>query len=103
MLVIKLQEVMRAYSRRAGRKMTYEILAEKTGIPFQRICSIGGRPDYNASLADLNMICNVLGTTPGDLLEVSRPRKRTRGRRRKSSEATPKKRARHRQSKKKAK
>ncbi len=75
-LLIKLQEVMRHYSRENHEKMTYKILAERTGIPEERIKSIGSRPDYNASLDDLGKICAELKARPGDLLVVGTRRKR---------------------------
>ncbi len=74
-LRIKLQEAMRAHARDSGEKMTYELLAERTGIPQGRLVSIGGRPGYNANLADLALICKALDTTPGKLLEVGKVRR----------------------------
>lgn len=71
MMRIKLQEVMRRYRRKTDKKMTYELLAEKTGIPAGRLKSIGGRPGYNATLTDLNTICIELDAAPNDLLEVA--------------------------------
>ncbi len=69
-MIIKLQEVMRAYRRRADEKMTYDILSQRTGMPTERVRSIGARRGYNATLDDLNLICVELGTHAGDLLEV---------------------------------
>lgn len=67
---IKLQEVMRAHRRSTGEKLTYDILAQRTGIPKDRVTSIGSRTGYNAALEDLNLICVELGADPGGLLEV---------------------------------
>lgn len=69
-LIIKLQEAMRAYRRKSGKKMTYKLLEKRTGIPKERLASIGGRPGHNASLSDLGKICVSLNVGPGDLLEV---------------------------------
>ena len=61
---------MLAYKRRTGRKMTYEILAERTGLAAGTLQNMGSRPRYHASLATLAMICKALDVTPGDLLEL---------------------------------
>ena len=75
-IVIKLREAMLAYKRRTGEKMTYEILAERTGLAAGTLQNMGSRPRYNASLATLAMICKALDVTPGDMLElIDDPRK----------------------------
>ena len=61
---------MLAYKRRTGEKMTYEILAERTGLAVGTLQNIGSRPGYNAGLATLAKVCTALNTTPGDLLEL---------------------------------
>ena len=61
---------MLAYRRRTGEKMTYELLAERTGLAVGTLQNIGSRPGYNAGLATLAKICTALNTTPGDLLEL---------------------------------
>ncbi len=61
---------MLAYKRRTGGRMTYEILAERTGLAAGTLQNIGSRPRYNASLATLAKICKALDVTPGDLLEL---------------------------------
>ena len=102
-LLIKLQEVMRAYRRKnGGKKMSNEILAARTGIPKNRVDSIGGRPGYNASLSDLALICKTLGTTPAKLLEVGKD-PRAPARRKKTTGAKKRKRAKKRKKAKKSK
>ena len=61
---------MLAYKRRTDGKMTYEILAERTGLAAGTLQNMGSRPRYNASLATLAKICKALDVTPGDLLEL---------------------------------
>ena len=61
---------MLAYKRRTGGRLTYEILAERTGLAAGTLQNIGSRPRYNASLATLAKICKALGVPPGDLLEL---------------------------------
>ena len=80
MIAIKLREAMEAYKRRTGQRMTYDILAEKTGIGHGTLRTIGSRDDYNATLVMLEKICRALDVTPGDLLELiddpPKPKKR---------------------------
>ena len=69
-LRIKLREAMLAYKRDTDEKMTYEILAERTGLATGTLQNMGSRPRYNAGLATLAKICKALNVTPGDLLEL---------------------------------
>ena len=61
---------MEAYKRQAGKKMTYQILAERTGIAEGTLRNMGSRPNYNATIATLTKICVALDVSPGDLLEL---------------------------------
>ena len=70
MIAIKLREAIQRYKRRSRNRMTYEILAERTGLAKGTLNNIGSRNDYNATLATIEKICRALDVTPGDLLEV---------------------------------
>jgi DNA-binding Xre family transcriptional regulator len=69
-IAIKLREAMQAYKRRTGERMTYAILAGRTGIAVGTLQNMGSRPAYNATLATLAKICDALVVTPADLLEL---------------------------------
>lgn len=77
MIVIKLKEAMLAYQRRTQEKITYQILADWTGIAHNTLSSIGGRPGYRTTMANLEKICIALDVTPGELLAIipDKPRK----------------------------
>jgi DNA-binding Xre family transcriptional regulator len=70
MIAIKLREAMEDYKRRTGRRVTYQILSESTGISAATFHKIGSRDDYNATLATVEKICLALNTTPADLLQM---------------------------------
>ena len=61
---------MLAYTRHNEEKMTYEILAKRTGLAAGTLQNMGSRPGYHASLATLAKICVALDVLPGDLLEL---------------------------------
>ena len=69
-IAIKLREAIQAYKRRTDERMTYQILADRTGIAVGTLQNMGSRPGYNATLATLAKICRALDVTPGDLLEL---------------------------------
>ncbi|MGD8454347.1 MAG: helix-turn-helix transcriptional regulator [Phycisphaerae bacterium] len=69
-IIVKLREAMLAYKRRTGERMTYEILAQRTGLAVGTLQNMGSRPHYNASLATLARICKALDASPGDMLEL---------------------------------
>lgn len=51
--------------------MTYEALAEVTGISVATLQSLGSRSNYNTTLATIGRLCRALECTPGDLLEMT--------------------------------
>lgn len=61
---------MQRYKRETGKKMTYQVLAELSGVAEPTLHSIGSRDNYNATLATIEKICWALDTTPADLLEL---------------------------------
>ena len=69
-IVVKLREAMLAFKRRTGGKMTYKILAERTGLAAGTLHNMGSKPRYAPGLATLAKICVALNATPGDLLEL---------------------------------
>jgi putative transcriptional regulator len=71
MVMIKLREAMLAYQRRTGERMTYERLAERTGIAKGTLEGIGSRRDYNATVHTLEKVCLALGVAFGELVEVT--------------------------------
>ncbi len=79
MIAIKLREAMEAYKRRTGKRMTYKILAEMSGVAQPTLHSIGSRDDYNATLATIEKICRALDVPLHDMLEmIDDPPKRKR-------------------------
>jgi DNA-binding Xre family transcriptional regulator len=68
-IVVKLRETMEAYRRRTGERITYDLLAERTGLARATLESIASRVDYNASLRTIDKICEALHCTPTELLE----------------------------------
>jgi DNA-binding Xre family transcriptional regulator len=81
MVAIKLREAMQAYKRRTGERMTYKILAERTGIAEGTLEVMGSQADYNATIRTLEKICRVLGVGFGDLLELADDPPKARGKR----------------------
>jgi DNA-binding Xre family transcriptional regulator len=76
----QLREAMEAYRRRTGERMTYKVLAERTGIAHGTLQIMGSQLGYNATLATLEKICRALTVDFGDLLElIDEPPKAKRG------------------------
>jgi DNA-binding Xre family transcriptional regulator len=66
---VKLREAMSVYSEKHGEKLTYQQLAERTGISKATLEAIGSRADYNTTLSVLNCLCAHLDCTTNELLE----------------------------------
>ncbi len=62
---------MEAYKRRTGKRMTYQILAEMSGVAEPTLHSIGSRNDYNATLATVEKICRALDVELTDMIEMT--------------------------------
>ena len=80
MIILKLREAMEAYRRRSGKRMTYERLAELTGIAKGTLHQMGRRLDYHPTLANVEKLCAALETPLGGMLEIvpdpPKPKKR---------------------------
>lgn len=70
---VKLREVMNEFRRRTGERMTYEKLAERTGLAKTTLESLASRNTYNPRLSTIEKLCQALGCQPGDLLELDTP------------------------------
>lgn len=83
LIVVRLRDAIERYNARTGTLLTYQMLAERTGIARATIESLATRPTYNTSLRTLAKLCEALECNPGELLElrrvpgVRRPERRT--------------------------
>jgi DNA-binding Xre family transcriptional regulator len=67
---ILLREAIERYQQRTGVRLTYKILAEKTGISAETLQSLAARPGYNTRLSTVERLCLALECSPGELLEL---------------------------------
>ena len=70
MLRVKLREAMEKYQRHHGDRMTYERLAQLTGLSRATLESVASRGTYNTRLSTVAKLCTALNCQPGDLLEM---------------------------------
>lgn len=70
MIVVKLKEAMLAYQRRTGEKITYEGLAQKTGIAAGTLQSIGSRQNYHPTWENVEKLCLALDVPLHEMLEL---------------------------------
>lgn len=81
MIVVKLREAMEAYRRKTGKRMTYDHLAQLTGIALGTLQQIGSRLDYHPILGNVEKLCLALGVPLHDMLEMipdpPKPKRRT--------------------------
>lgn len=61
---------MDRYREKTGERLTYQILAERTGISVNTLQSLAARPDYNTTLRTVERLCLALECTPGELLSI---------------------------------
>ena len=68
MIRVKLRDAIEKHRRRTGERMTYERLAQATGLSRRTLESLASRPGYNTTLDTIGKLCRVLGCQPGELL-----------------------------------
>lgn len=71
MLYVKLREALEEYRRRTGERLTYEKLADRTGLSRATLESLASRESYNTRLSTIEKLCRALDCQPGDLLEFT--------------------------------
>jgi len=76
MLRIKLRETMSDYKNRTGVRLTYQALAEASGLSISTLQSLAARPSYNTRLSTIERLCIALDCQPGDLLELTESSKK---------------------------
>ncbi len=69
MINVRLREMIRAFEKGSGQKLTYADLAVRSGVARATIESLASRGGYNATLATIDKLCNALGCTMADLVE----------------------------------
>ena len=57
MVYVRIREAMEAYRQRTGVRLTYEIIAERTGISVATLQSLAARPGYNTRLSTIERLC----------------------------------------------
>lgn len=70
MIYVRIREAMEAYRQRTGVRLTYEIIAVRTGISVATLQSLAARLGYNTRLSTIERLCRALECVPGDLLEL---------------------------------
>lgn len=71
MMLVKLREAMEKHQSRTGERMTYKLLAKRTGLSRATIESLATRHTYNTRLSTIEKLCIALGCTPGQLLQLA--------------------------------
>lgn len=70
MIKVKLREAMENFRRESGVRLTYDSLAEITGISINTLQALATRAGYNTRLTTIESLCRALNCQPGDLLEL---------------------------------
>lgn len=72
MIKVKLREAIDIYKTRTGVRLTYESLAQLTGISVNTLQSLASRSSYNTRLSTIESLCRALECEPGELLELTK-------------------------------
>lgn len=69
MIRVKLRLAMERHLQQTGQRVTYDDLAEMTGLSRVTLEALGSRPGYNATLSTIDRLCSALNCSLPDLLE----------------------------------
>ena len=72
MIRVRLREAMERHHQCTGERITFERLAQLTGLSRQTLESLSSRPGYNTTLGTIAKLCKVLNCQPSDLLILER-------------------------------
>lgn len=56
------------FEARTGLHITYDQLAQMSGLSVDMLKSLANRPDYNATLKSISELCTILGSDPKKFL-----------------------------------
>lgn len=70
---VRLREAMEQHRLHTGERMTYERLAQATGLSPRTLESLASRPYYNTTLDTVAKLCHALRCEPGELLVLDDP------------------------------
>lgn len=56
------------FDARTGLHLTYDQLAQMSGLSVDMLKSLANRPDYNATLKSISELCTILGSDPKKFL-----------------------------------
>ena len=69
MIFVRLRQAIQKYESMTGSRMTYEHLAQCTGLSRATLESLASRQNYNPRLSTIDKLCSALNCTPSDILE----------------------------------
>jgi len=67
---VKLREMMDSYERSTGERLTYALIAERTGVSVETLQSIATRATYNTRLSTIVALCYLLKCEIGELVDI---------------------------------
>lgn len=68
-IVVRLREMIHAFEKRTGQRLTYAQLAARSGVARATVESLGSRRGYNATLDTVDKLCEALGCDLTDLVQ----------------------------------
>lgn len=69
MIRIKLRQLLDDKAFNEDRRITLDEVSEASGIARATLNRIANVPGYNATLGNIDALCEYFGCTPGELLE----------------------------------
>lgn len=67
-LKFRLKDALLDYEAKTGIRITYEALSRRTDISVDTLKSMASRDDYNSSLKNIALVCDVIHCNPIEYL-----------------------------------
>ena len=70
MVIYHVKDLMLRKSSIEGKRLTYDIVSERSGVSKMTLSRLASQPDYNAKMDSIVKLCNYFQCTPNDLISI---------------------------------
>jgi putative transcriptional regulator len=70
MVIYHIRDLMLRKSVKTNKKITYDTITEETGISKMTLSRMSSQRGYNATVENIERLCNYFQCTPNDLISI---------------------------------
>ena len=70
MIIFNIKSLLHKKSFSENKKLTFKDIEKETGIKYIQLSRMNSIPNYNASIINIELLCNYFNCTPNDLISI---------------------------------